>query len=235
MRPRRSLALPAVALLAWVLAGPAAAIPVVTDGGFEGLALGSFGPGSPTSLGVWLGDPANISAADQGITPFEGDQMLRFINTTFSGAGGSTSGEMFQLVDATGSIGETVRISAYVNRIAGDGSTDDQFFLQLLAFDGLPSAFPSTSFGAALASTPLAGLSSDADPATWERLSTDLLTIPSGTTYLAIYLVASENVFNDVSGLEFDGHYADGVVFTPEPASASLLLAGLVLLARRRS
>ena len=37
---------------------------------------------------------------------------------------------------------------------------------------------------------------------------------PAGTDYLAVRLLTSENVYNETSGQEFDGHYFDDVSLT---------------------
>lgn len=53
---------------------------------------------------------------------------------------------------------------------------------------------------------------SDGDPGTWEKC-TVTAAIPTNTDYVWIRVNASENVYNDTSGTELDGHYADGVSF----------------------
>ena len=82
-----------------------------------------------------------------------------------------------------------------------------------------------------------AGVDTDGDPSTWEIASASLL-LPIGTDSLAVRLTTSENVFNDGSYPEFDGHYADVVsaemVIIPEPATLLLLLGGGAVLLRRR-
>ena len=38
--------------------------------------------------------------------------------------------------------------------------------------------------------------------------------LPKNTDFLVIQLLAAENVFNDLNGVEFDGHYADSTFVT---------------------
>ena len=77
----------------------------------------------------------------------------------------------------------------------------------------------------------------DADASTWQAVDVRVA-LPSDTTFIAVQIAAIENVYNDYSGTEFDGHCADGVVLrvVPEPASAGILiLAGVAALRRRGS
>ena len=119
------------------------------------------------------------------------------------------------------------------NRVAGDSETDTKFNLILDFHSGDPSSYPS------VANDPLeraiVDLFTDSDPLTWE-LATLSFVAPAGSTYVALQLSANEDVFNDTSGIEFDGQYADAVTLeiVPEPSTASLLALGVVGLAVRR-
>ena len=70
---------------------------------------------------------------------------------------------------------------------------------------------------------------------TWEFVSTTMQ-IPSATDFLVVKIQSSENIFNDSSGTEFDGHYADSISLTivPEPTTMALFGAGLIFLIRKR-
>ena len=84
-------------------------------------------------------------------------------------------------------------------------------------------------------------------PGTWLPLTATIM-LPSGTDYVAIEIAAAENIFDDTTGTEFDGYYADGVTvefsnvnFVPTiPAwglaalALSLLLLMGVSIARRQ-
>jgi hypothetical protein len=75
----------------------------------------------------------------------------------------------------------------------------------------------------------------DSDTSTWEMAATQLL-IPTNTDFLAIQVLAIEDVYNDTFGTEFDGHYCDMVTLkiVPEPATLGLLLFGAALLRKRK-
>lgn len=186
----------------------------------SGLVDGSFeraDPGArPQGFGVWGQDPSQSVPAELGITPLVGDRMLKFLAANPSGAqAGSTGCDLVQLV----SLGDpatrpgSVTASAWFNRVDVDEETDSAFDLYVEAYEGDPRDF---SGDGGLASN-FSQLISDDDPATWEELRTTL-EVPAGADYLAVWLVAGENEFNDAVDPEFDGHYADGVVLRDSSA-----------------
>jgi len=159
--------------------------------------------------------------------------MLRFDATNAAGAApGSVNSDMQHLLsvcdipDVAAGLARAV-VSASFNRVAGDAETDRLFGLRLRAYSGLPSSYDATGELAGSEVT----LLSDSDPATWESAATSL-DLPADTSFLAIWLYASEDVFNDGVAPEFDGHYADEVVLTvqsalspaPSPMPATLKL-----------
>ena len=85
-----------------------------------------------------------------------------------------------------------------------------------------------------------AGVLTDSNPATWERVDITGFAIPTGTNHLELLIYANENVFNNTTFPEFDGHFADNVSLSiyavPEPGSLTLcaLAAGLGTVARLR-
>ena len=101
--------------------------------------------------------------------------------------------------------GKTATFSAWFNRVAGDSQTDDKFCVRIRAYNDSNAELGLVT----------GCINTDSDIHTWEQASTTL-SIPHGTTRLKIRLSASENVFNDGSDPEFDGHYADdAVLFIP--------------------
>ena len=226
----------------------AATVELVTNGGFESPELIAQASTFPTITNNWIGDIAAIAISPDtnGIIPFEGEGMLRF-----KGSSGTDSNrffmdsDVFQLIDVTPfrstlDAGAAISATGVFNRVVGDTQTDTQFNISLLAYAGAPYSFPNQFRShQALAQTSVE-LESDANIATWERLSAKL-SIPKETDFVALRITASENVFNDLSGIEFDGHYADAVELNigqvPEPltilGTAAALGFGFCL--RRRS
>ena len=231
------------AVMALALCVPAAAQNLL-NGSFETTVVttATYVPPLPAAAGYWLGDNSAIVPARDGITPHGGGQMLQFrYADIYSFASPAGSCEVFQLVDlsAYGSLISTgnavARAGAVLNRVAGDSQTDTGMYLRLMAYAGHPSTFPAQHLGGELADE-IDVVWTDAAIATWESAAIDM-PLPAATGFVAVKLGASETVYNDITGVEFDGHYADAVTLeiVPEPAAPALLaLGGLAALRRRR-
>lgn len=153
--------------------------------------------------------------------------MLHFTYTAVGGPGGAEASQVVQLIDlsaysAAVSAGLLqASASADFNRVAGDAETDTSFALTFFAMEGDPADF-STKFQAGEWIKPISAGSvlSDGDPDTWETASATYL-LPTNTDYLALQVRAFENIENDWTGTEFDGHYAVNVTASfdtiPEP------------------
>ena len=129
----------------------------------------------------------------------------------------------------------TARASFHVNRVAGDAETDTAFGVVIVAFTGSPSSFSSMVSGEHWLERVGSTIFSDGDPATWELVEVELL-VPPPTDYLEIQISAVEDVVNDSTGTEFDGHYGDDVrlqllVGAETPPIPSLGVEGLAILA----
>jgi hypothetical protein len=195
------------------VASPAAG-DLLTNGNFETV-LNTTGP-LPDACGYWQGNNSEIVGASSGITPAEGTHMLQFINT-FTGPDGdwgATQCNIYQLVDLSPFAGliqtgtATVTLSAAFNRVVGDSQTDTSFYAGMLAYAGSPSDFP-TQWSQHIAGNGMT-VFTDSSLVTWQPATATML-LPAATTYLAVALGATENVYNDLQGVEFDGHFADAV------------------------
>ncbi len=203
----------------------------LVNGGFD--APGNPESRQPTTAGIWSGDPTMIVSATQGVTPFSGDFMLQFTGTSPAGPVGFDSG-LWQLTDvrhlrsAIDAGDLEAELSAWFNRVHLNDTTDTMFALRLTAFGNTLAEFPGVFTGTGLANVSV-DLIADSDVSTWENLSGSFV-IPPGTMFLATELRAVENVFNDGSPPEFDGHFVDAVTLViPEPSGALLAIIGAAL------
>jgi hypothetical protein len=202
---------------------------LVVNPGFEtGAALlGS----RPTTFGVWRGDRVEYVPAENGISPLEGSRMLRFINTEFVPNGSTDTSQYWQNVDLSAFASQiasgNARLSAsfLANRVQFDSQTDTVFSMQLHIRSGTPASFTNLV-------APSAGISSDSILATWETIALSDIPLPPTTTYVMLEIMAGENVFNDATNPELDGHYADAVSLTltvvPEPTGFALVISALM-------
>lgn len=141
--------------------------------------------------------------------------MVHHIYTLVGGPGNTRACDVFQLKDVSHLRDQIDRgrvraiESAYFNRILGNSQTDTMFVVQIVALLGDLQNLPWKNWHA-IVGTPII---TDGDPSTWERAETSML-LPTGTTMVVAWIAPIENVFNNNSGVEFDGHYSDAVFFT---------------------
>lgn len=213
---------------------------LVVNGGFE---TDFANPRGSPAYGFWMvyGEAEIVSESD-GITPFEGSQMLHFLNPIRLAE--SVDSMIWQLIDISPFLDEIsagnaiVEMSTQFNRVSGDSQTDTEFRIQIYAFAGPYNSFWPQYWSGDDLTHISESIFTDGDVATWE-LTTAQLLLPVRTEFVAIGLQSIENIFNDndITGLAFDGHYADAVTLTiiPEPATLFLLgLGSLALLRKRR-
>lgn len=184
--------------------------------GFE---TNDFGENFPTAAGGWSGDGVTQVASENGIDVPESSQMLRFDFADVNGSSALAGSEIAQLYVLPNDLktriddgGETITIrqEAFFNRIEGDANTDTEFLVLIIAFDGPTSDFADDYLNRETLNLvrASASVSSDACTNTWEKLGAQI-EIPPGTNYIGVVLVAAEDVENDTTGTEFDGHYVD--------------------------
>lgn len=144
----------------------------VSDPSFELLPPGTSIGGTTvfTSTGTWTIDAGGIVPAESSIIPLDGDQMLRFTQTSHSSA------DIFQLLDAA-DLPDALELSMYVN--ANEVRT---FSMGFAAYDA--SQLP-INVNAADASGRGCDFESDDDPATWERVAYRF-SVPDTARFVAV-------------------------------------------------
>jgi len=188
----------------------------------------------PRSFGYWDADPATTVATGPSISPVEGGLMLQFLATSEVNLSLNAS-NVWQLVDMS-PYSELVAsglaqaaVSAQFNRVPGGSETDTRFVVDVYAFAGDPTTFPTQFFGSTYLARVRGELFSDSDATTWELLTARLL-LPTDTDFVAVHIAADENVVNNTTAPEFDGHFADAVAFdislVPEPPCPLKTLLG---------
>jgi hypothetical protein len=192
---------------------------MVVNGSFE-TPEGTIG--RPTTFGDWGDNYTAIVTAENGIAPFDGMRMLKFIGGGNTGGGPSTTVSTLRQAIDLGVLSALVssgrarfEVSGYFNRVPGDAQTDSQFSLRIHAYSGNVANFP------VVAEDPLAetirNLTSDANLSSWQLVQASLV-LPTNTSYVAVSINAHENIFNEPGDLpEFDGHYADLVSLSISP------------------
>jgi len=183
----------------------------------------------PVTFGIWSGDTTASVTTQDNISPYEGNTMLQFMYANPVGyASSNNTSEIYQLIDLSQfkndiSNGLTVACaSVKFNRVSIDSETDTLFYMYIRAYSGEPNTFPS-QYGKSELNVTAAKLMSDDDVSTWQPLYL-WLPIPENTDFIAIQINAGENIVNDNSNIEFDGHYADDVsldIYTKLPDGCS--------------
>ena len=224
---QRTYSIGAVAVVGLALSSDHARAAVVVNPSFE--TLESIDSGASVGFGDWVGDASTILGPELGITPHDGTRMLKF-GATNGTAPSLSSSDVFQLIDVSSysaailAGGMMANASAFFNRVAGDAQTDTRFFISLTAFSGGAGGYPSGQLA-----TQFTEIFSDADTLSWEEAMVSLL-LPTNTSYLSISVSASENIFNDNTSPEFEGHYADSLSLSIVPEPSRALMAGFALI-----
>ena len=204
--------------LSWVVATPSFGdsqykpLPLA-DPGFES---GTPLPGVATVAGRWYGDVAEVVGLHSGISPLEGERMVRFVKSEFEP---DDSCELYQLVDlksmsdaiANGQV--SVDASAFFNAVPHETWGNGYLFgVTLFAYAGEPeylNVWPLRE-GQPLSFTGQLE-PADTNVETWQPVRTRL-TLPAGTTHLLVQVSIVRMKPSPVEGnAEFAGHFVDYV------------------------
>lgn len=232
--PRLARALSGLALSAALLAAPVVNANLLTDFSFENEPVGTnVGSGVLISdTNTWHVDGALVTGATLGVTPLDGNQMLRCINTSCNTTDVYHAFDLrpFASEIADGRVSFDFETSFNANAFGADVVIS----LQTIS----PAALPANNFpGLAqrVFSHPFSGgrFDLDGDPSTWQSIS---LSDYTPTNPSATFLLAGVHLRGNGQALPF----ADNAVLTmsianvPEPGMAGLLGLGLMLAGLRR-
>lgn len=176
--------------------------------------------GVPGQPGYWSGDLCEIVSAEQGITPYHGQGMLRFLGTSAPKdrpryvTGASQQWQIIDLYDIREEVQAgyvSVEASAYFNRIASSQQDSEvQQGISIHAFKGnideTRKLWPHRSRHRTRCLE--SEVRTDNDPATWERVDLTLH-VPSQTDFLVIEIRTALEGPKDQEIEQFEGHYAD--------------------------
>ena len=179
--------------------------------------------GVPQAFGTWGGDHAELATAGAGVTPRTGPRMLRLLRSDYVGENSVLShvGDQLQIIDlaAHRAAIESGRVvahaEAWFNQVAPGAAEEFAGGVTLFAFARDPRDHRSETWNAWYEGH--LGLSgqqqerTDRDPATWERVSTNL-PLPSATRFLVVQLrVNRTRPEPTATPVRFAGSYVDDV------------------------
>lgn len=201
----------AVGWLLWEPAGTASEPQQLNlaNSGFEEGELIFQGRPSTTA---WAGDLAETIEHFSGITPHEGRQMVRFVESV---VGSADACELYQIVEL-GEVAEviasrptTVEASAFFNAIEAEDHS--AFDITVFAFSTDPAAHPDvwpSRHGQALTFNG-SQVRADADTKSWQQVAARL-NLPADTRYLVVRLSVIRNTLEQPDN-KFPGQFADKV------------------------
>ncbi len=179
--------------------------------------------GVPVTPGRWSGDYTEVVGEQQGVKPAQGQKMLRFLRADYEGkpsAGGYVA-DLHQLIDLRpyqrefGDGGAVVQFSAGFNAFEFPTNESYGCLMSLHALDAAMLTNGPMNDRQILNADSLAMASSsrlllDRNPATWQRLTTELR-LPPNTEFLLLR-VGVNHVTKTQRRPSFDGHYLDDVL-----------------------
>ena len=179
--------------------------------------------GPPKEFAQWGGDFSRVTGEDQGIRPPNGRRMLRFLradNAQSPKTKGQAASELWQTIDLRplreqlGNKPAHLELSALFNSTPIPEGRHFAFGVSAYAFQsdsGDGADLWSRHRDAALASGGKIELS-DSDPATWQRITTQILVPPDATVLLVTARVGSADRLPPGSPVvEFPGQYMANV------------------------
>ncbi len=186
----------------------------------SGPPLESAGP--KLALDHWSGDYSEVVGAQEGVKPIEGAKMCRILRADHEGKveRGGYMGDLFHLVDVRPYRKEFedgnvfVQFSAAFNATSFSPKEKYRCAVSIQALDAeavahIQKTGRTVSVGDQLAAAHTARKFMDRNPATWQRMSSELR-VPEGTDYLLVHVfVIGSHLAQET--VTFKGHYVDDV------------------------
>lgn len=203
-------------------AGP---VPLV-DGDFESNTMPTT-EGLPNRVGVWGGDISHITTGpNHGVTPLHGEWMFQFLRSDFEGERftRSATGEVFQVIDLRGwsrpSGPVNVEVAGRVNSVRIARGEDYRWVAHAFAFETDPTARPrepdhSWLYRECLTSAHRRDVPDDGDPASWQKVSVELLIPPTANYLVVSFGVVRVRPAPTADPVRFPGHFLDMVEVVP--------------------
>lgn len=211
------------ATMVWAYVRPPAAkaLPLL-DEDFENPAV-PLAVRTALETGIWRGDAAEIVGAQAGVKPARGSHMMRLLRADYDGRPKPAGGHIavaYRLIDlrpfrselADG--GAVVEVSASFNARVFPAAERYGCAISLFALDAESVPDRAGRLGSTLSNDALAMARSsstqlDRDPATWQRLTTELR-LPGNAEFLVVRLHINQ-MFESAPDFVFTGSYVDEV------------------------
>jgi hypothetical protein len=193
-------------------------LPVV-NGGFEGSS--EIGISVPKAVGVWSGDFSCVTGAENGVTPYQGGKMLRFVraDNEVSDPGATHHiGEVLQIIDLRPFQADLARGKAQIEIsarfAAGTQDSGYYFSLRAISFRGpinwAAEAWRDRAEYGRTAAERRVETSKSASGPVWQKVQLHLPVLPD-TDFLILQGAATRLPKPKGGVVEFPAHYMDDV------------------------
>jgi hypothetical protein len=187
--------------------------------------------GFPRESGIWSGDYSEVVDTFQGVEPYRGSHMLRFLRADYEGkknSHGSYIGDLYRLIDVSAMFEDPsdesrgLRVSAHFYAARNSSQEAYRCSISVFALSRLPAPDASISNEADLHQVALASSQRlhhwDAQRySTWQKLSTEMRLHPQTRYLLLRFSIADQSHCPNQAARHFDSHFLDEITVTITP------------------